>query len=94
MSSKAAYILCWRSWYIKSVSSEMKILTGCLICSLTDFNRVKMKVVVMFIVMSMRTNKLKLMILVSLVFWKPLEPRVGSGFFFFKCNIQTVCCYF
>ena len=31
------------------------------------------------------------MILVSLVFWKPLEPRVGSGFFFFfKCNIQTV----
>ena len=40
-----------------------------------------MKVVVMFLVMSLRMNKLKLMMLVSLVFWKALEPRVGPGFF-------------
>ena len=43
-----------------------------LICSLTDLNRVKMKVVVMFLVMSLRMNKLKLMMLVSLVFWKAI----------------------
>ena len=26
----------WRSWYIKYVSSEMKILSGCLICTELD----------------------------------------------------------
>ena len=53
-----------------------------------------MKKVVVIVLVMMEMNWLK-WISVSLVFWKliwkPLEPRVGSGFFsLFKCYFQTV----
>ena len=73
----------WQSWYTRcNVFPMTKILSGCLTCSLIDSSQVMTKVVVMrLVVMMMRMTWLE-WIVVNLVFWKTLESRGGSGFFF------------